>query len=152
MKRFFGHSPWHAKRTEQSRQYFGNVSRLTSPNVRCCSEVTSCSMCTCWMLPSRCLGSTKWSHEKRPRLVSSATALPHVSEKMHIDAGAPSHDASAASNICTYTEPTSFFTHSSKMPIRKRPHCSDPTDRSVTWLPSCRYRGRGSLPRSPQPC
>ena len=72
-------------------------------------------MCACWMLPSRYFGSTKWSHEYRSPLCSSASALPQVSAKMHIEAGAPTQDASAASNICTYTLPTSRLTHSSKI-------------------------------------
>ena len=47
-------------------------------------------------------------------MCSSATALPHVSPKMHSAGAVPYQDASAASNIWTKTVPTSRRTHSSK--------------------------------------
>src|SRR5674476_116175 len=50
--------------------------------------------------------------------------------------GSTAHAANAASKCCTNTRPTSRVTHSSKMAIRKRPHCSAVTERSVTVFPS----------------
>ena len=53
MKRSFGQPPWQAKRTSHSRQYGGSVSRLSSPNCRCCGETTSSRMWRSLMFPSR---------------------------------------------------------------------------------------------------
>ena len=50
-------------------------------------------------------------------------ALPQVGEKMHA-LGSPIQLASAASNDCTKTCPTSRLIHSLKISIRKRPYCS----------------------------
>ena len=44
----------------------------------------------------------------------------------------PTQEASAASNICTNTVPTSRRTHSSKTAVRNGPHASGSTERSVT--------------------
>ena len=152
MKRFFGHSPWQAKRTAHSRQYRGSVSRLARPNCplllggRPASASASAGCCRAGTSAPRS-GRTS-----RGRRCARAPARCRTSPlKMHMGRRTPTQDASAASNICTYTLPTSRVTHSSNTPIRKRPHCSAPTERSVTWWPSSRYSGRGSLPRSPQP-
>ena len=70
-------------------------------------------------------------------MCSSATAFPQVSPKMHSAGAVPYQDASAASNICTKTVPTSRRTHSSKTVARNVPHASEPTERSVSSvLPS----------------
>ena len=70
---------------------------------------------------------------------------------MHTEGGAPTHEASAASKICTNTVPTSRATHSSNTPDRKRPQPSAVTERDVTRLPSSVYSGRTSRPDVPQP-
>ncbi len=78
-------------------------------------------MCVSLMLPSLNAGSTKWSHEYRSPVCSIASASPHVSECTHRLGGSPCQLASATSNICTYTSPTSRRTQSSKTSIRNRP-------------------------------
>ncbi len=75
-------------------------------------------------------------------MCSSASASPHVSEWTHSPGGSPTQFASATSNICTYTSPTSRRTHSSNTSIRKRPYCSAVIDRLVTSSPFCSYSGR----------
>ena len=120
-----------------------------------------CRSATCWgeaisstrwvspMLPSRWSGSTKWSQEYRSPLCSRATAVPQVSRNTHIAGCMPSQEARAASKWPTNTSPTSLRTHSSNTAARNRPHCSAPTDRSVTRLPVLRYSGRSRLAPAP---
>ncbi len=58
---------------------------------------------------------------------------------MHMpDEPIPNQLRTAASNVCTNILPTSRPTHSSKIAIRKLPHCSDSTVRSDTVVP-CWY-------------
>ena len=88
-------------------------------------------------------------------MCSSASASPHVSEWTQRPGGSPTQLASATSNICTYTSPTSRRTHSSKTSIRKRPYCSPVTERSgdARRPPARRAAGRatsvhGTVPSS----
>jgi hypothetical protein len=67
---------------------------------------------------------------------------------MQTAGGAPTQEASAALNIWTKTVPTSRRTHSSKITVRKRPHASDPTERSVTVVPSWKRVRPSVLTRS----
>lgn len=65
------------------------------------------------MLPSRYSGSTKWSQESHvPGVLKRQSRAARLGR--HSDGGAPTHGASATSNIWTNTPPTSLLSHSSK--------------------------------------
>ena len=98
------------------------------------------------MFPSRYRGSTKWSHEYRSPVCSSASAPPHVSECTHSPGGSRPSSRGRRRHLHVHL-PTSCRTHSSNTSIRKRPYCAPSTERPVTRCPSVR-RAAGP-PRRP---
>ena len=65
----------------------------------------------------------------------------------HRPGGSPTQFASAVSNICTYTSPTSRRTHSSNTSIRNRPYCSG-ADRAAGDEVAVLYVERAVAPRA----